>query len=445
MRSHGSLKQRLLLLALTTVVAVWIAATTFTYYDARHEFDEILDAHLAQSATLLIVQSSHDLDEVETEHAPLLHKYSRRVAFQVWEGGKILRLHSVNAPSQPLAISEQGFSDSVIEGIRWRVFSTWDDSGESLIHVAERAEVRDELANSIAGNLLKPLLLSLPLLAFLLWIAVSRSLRPLVKLTSEVAQREPDNLVPLNTESAPREVVPLIERLNKLFGRMASLLQKERRFTADAAHELRTPVAGIKAQAQVARAATNEVERNHALDNAIIGCDRASHLIEQLLTLARIDNLGDDVAEPCQLRGLAAEVIAIIAPAALNRNVRLELAEGEEAMVRGNPVLLRILLRNLLDNAVCHTLPGTSVLVSITNDQGQTNLSVNDNGPGISKNELARVAERFYRPAGTNATGSGLGLSIVKRIAEIHDASLQITTQREGKGLSVAVNFKSWP
>lgn len=437
---RGSLKKRLLWLALTTVIAVWGAATAFTYYDARHEFEEILDAHLAQSATLLIVQASHEFDEIETEHTPLLHKYSRRVAFQVWDD-EVLRLHSLNAPSQPLASIEQGFSNSVIGGKRWRVFSTWDDSGKHLIHVAELTEVRDELANGIAGNLLMPLLVSLPLLAVLLWIAVARGLSPLVKLTDEIAQREPDNLARLNVETAPNEVVPLIERLNKLFGRMAASLQKERRFTADAAHELRTPVAGIKAQAQVARAVTSEEERNHALDNAILGCDRAAHLIEQLLTLARLDNLGDDVTEPCPLRAISAEVIASIAPAALNKDVHLELQEGDEVTVRGNSVLLRILLRNLIDNAVRHTLPGTSVWIRAMNEQGQVSLSVNDNGAGISEADLARVSERFYRPVGTNASGSGLGLSIVKRIAEIHHAALNISTHHTGKGLCVAVIF----
>src|SRR5512140_1203175 len=189
--AHGSLKQRLLALALTMVVVVWIVATAFTYFDAREEFGEILDAHLAQSATLLVVQSTHDLDEVETEHAPLLHKYERRVAFQVWEGGRVLRLHSANAPAQRLSSQEQGFSDTLIDGHRWRVFSTWDESRNNLIQVAERTEARDELARDIAGNLLKPLWLSLPLLALLLWIAVARGLHPLVKLTHDVAQREP--------------------------------------------------------------------------------------------------------------------------------------------------------------------------------------------------------------------------------------------------------------
>ncbi len=442
-RGHGSLKQRLLAPALTIVIIVWLGATAFTYFDAREEFGEILDAHLAQSATLLAAQASHELDEIETEHTPILHKYSLRVAFQVWEDGHVLRLHSANAPAQPLADRKQGFSDKIIDGHRWRVFSTWDDSGKNLIHVAESTKERDELARAIAGNLLHPLWFSLPLLAFLLWMAVTRGLRPLVKLTREVALREPENLAPLNAGTAPREVVPLIERLNKLFARIDASMQKERRFTADAAHELRTPVAGIKAQAQVARTASSETERLHALDNAILGCDRAAHLIDQLLTLARIDTLGDETTEPCQLRAIAAEVIAAIAPTALNLDVRLELLEGKESAVRGNPVLLRILLRNLIDNAVRHTLPGTSVRIDIADEQGQVFLTVADDGPGIPEAELDKVSERFYRPLGTRASGSGLGLSIVKRIAEIHSASLQLAPNRNGKGLNVTVTFKS--
>jgi two-component system sensor histidine kinase QseC len=213
----------------------------------------------------------------------------------------------------------------------------------------------------------------------------------------------------------------LIERLNQPFVRIDASLQKERRFTADAAHELRTPVAAIKAQAQVARAASNEVERIHALDNAILGCDRAAHLIDQLLTLARIDTLDNETTEPCQL----------------------ELAEGDEVTVHGNPALLRILLRNLIDNAVKHTPAGTSVRVDVANDAGQVYLSVSDNGPGIPQAELERVSERFYRPLGTQASGSGLGLSIVKRIAEIHDASLRLAPRKEGSGLNVTVTFKS--
>ena len=443
---RASLKQRLLALALTAITLVWLGTTAFTYRDAREEFDEVLDAHLVQTAALLVVQTSHDFAELKTEHAPLLHKYARRVAFQIWEKGNRLRLHSANAPQQPLANNEHGFSDNTIDGTRWRVFSTWDDSGEYLIHVAERTKVRDELANGIAGNLLLPLWFSLPLLALLLWIAVTRGLRPLEKLASEVEQRKPDNLAALDASSAPREVVPLIERLNRLFARIEASMQKERRFTADAAHELRTPVAAIKAQAQVARAASGETERIHALDNAILGCDRAAHLIEQLLTLARVDTLGDGMAKPCQLRVIAAEVIASLAPAALEKGVQLELLAGDVNSVpevRGNPELLRMLMRNLLDNSIRHTAPGTSVQVGITQESGDICLSVSDNGPGIPEQERAKVLERFYRPLGTQASGSGLGLSIVKRIVEVHDATLQMQPMNSEQGLRVTVHFKS--
>ncbi|MEO6976599.1 MAG: ATP-binding protein [Gallionella sp.] len=443
---RASIKQRLLALALTAITLVWLGTTAFTYYDAREEFDEVLDAHLVQTAALLVVQTSQDLAELKTEYTPLLHKYARRVAFQIWEKGNRLRLHSANAPQQPLANNEHGFSDNTIDGTRWRVFSTWDDSGEYLIHVAERSKVRDKLANGIAGNLLKPLWFSLPLLALLLWIAVTHGLRPLEKLASEVGQRKPDNLAALDASSAPREVVPLIERLNRLFTRIDASMQKERRFTADAAHELRTPVAAIKAQAQVARAATGETERIHALDNAILGCDRATHLIEQLLTLARVDTLGDGMAKPCQLGVIAAEVIAALAPAALENGVQLELLAGDANSVpevRGNPELLRILMRNLLDNSIQHTSTGTSVQVGITHQLGGICLSISDNGPGIPEQERAKVLERFYRPLGTQASGSGLGLSIVKRIAEVHDATLQMQPMHPEQGLRVTVHFKS--
>lgn len=442
MNTHPSLNRRLLALALGTVVAVWLAATAFTYQDARHEFNEVLDAHLAQAASLLIAQTSHDMDEIETGHAPLLHKYSRSVAFQIWRQGSQLRLYSANAPQQRLATLENGFSDNSIAGERWRVFSSWDDTHEYLIQVAERTEVRDELAQGIAGNLLLPLLVSLPLLALLLWLAVMRGLRPLLALTRDIEQRDPGNLAPLAAGAVPREVLPLIERLNRLFARISSSMQKERRFTADAAHELRTPVAAIKAQVQVARGASADAERLRALDNAILGCDRAAHLIEQLLTLARVDTLDGEVLENCQLHGIAAETIAALAPAALEKGVQLELHADEAAALRGNPALLRVLLRNLLDNAIRHTAPGTVVQVSLRDVQGKVCLTVSDNGPGIAAEERERVLERFYRPMGTQASGSGLGLSIVKRIAELHHADLQLLPGSATGGLQVMVTFR---
>lgn len=442
MRGHTSLKKRLLVQALTTVAAVWIVAATIVYFDAREEFDEVLDAHLAQEAALLAAQATHELDELDTDHAPLLHKYARRLAFQVWEGGTLLRLHSVNAPPHRLSDKEKGFSDSVIGGKRWRVFSAWDESGDFLVQMAERADLRDKLAQHIVWNLLKPLLFALPVLALLLWVAIVRGLLPLGRLATEVERRDAETLTPLDTAAAPREVLPLIERLNRLFVRIDSTFQRERRFTADAAHELRTPMAGIKAQVQVARAATGETERIHALDNAIHGCDRATHLIEQLLTLARIDALGEAETQPCLLRELAAEQIAAIAPSALRRGVQIELAEAEAVPIRGNPELLRVLLRNLVDNAVRHTPAGSRVRVSAAQENGQVSLLVCDDGPGLPPQEMARLSERFYRPAESLGEGSGLGLSIVSRIAEMHDATLNFSNGEKGRGLCVSVTFR---
>jgi len=161
-----------------------------------------------------------------------------------------------------------------------------------------------------------------------------------------------------------------------------------------------------------------------------------------LLTLARVDTLDGGVTEPCQLRSIAAEVIAALAPAALEKGVRLELLARDEVVLPGNPALLRVLLRNLLENSVKYTAPGTSVQVSITDEPGGVCLSVSDDGPGIPEQELEKVSERFYRPLGTQASGSGLGLSIVKRIAELHHTSLQIAPGSEGRGLRVTVTFK---
>jgi two-component system sensor histidine kinase QseC len=441
MRQH-SLKQRMTVLALLTVAVVWFTASAITYFNARHEIDEVLDAHLSQQAALLASQATHELSELEDDHVHLLHKYSRRVAFQIWDVNGRLRLHSENADRQPLATQRSGFSDSVMDGNRWRVFSAQDESGTFLIHVAERVHDREEMARAVVGSLLMPLLASLPLLAVLLWLAVRQGLQPLDRLAAEVERRDPETLTPLDAGAAPQEVQPVIEKLNQLFLRIDATMQRERRFTADAAHELRTPVAVIKAQAQVARQASAEAERTHALDNAILGCDRATHLIEQLLTLARVDAPGAGLLESCDLRAIAAGEIAMLAPFALNHGVHIELDGAGDAPLQGNPELLRILLRNLLDNAVRHTAAGTTVQVGLDVAERTISLSVRDDGPGISEQELSRVSERFYRPADTQASGSGLGLSIVRRIAEVHGAEVAFGRAAGGRGLQVTVSFE---
>ena len=438
-----SLKQRLLLLVLSTVCLVWLAAAVFTYWDAKQELEQVLDAHLAQASTLLVAQSTEELDDLEEEKAPLLHKYSRRVAFQIWEASDKLLFHSGNSPTTPLAGSKTGFSDIRIAGQDWRVFTSQaqgEHDHQLIIHVAERKDVREQLANSIIANLLTPLWFTLPLLAILLWWAVATSLKPLVKLTHAVAQRKPDNLSAIALQT-PVEVQPLVERLNQLFSRTKALIENERRFTADAAHELRTPIAGIQAQVQVAQAALSAENREHALTQALQGCQRASHLIAQLLTLARLESNASTSFLSCDLQELAKQQISELAPSALEQGVQLELAEGEPVHIQGLATLLEVLLRNLLDNAIRYTGANTEVVVTASSIDQQACLTICDTGPGLAPEEIAKITERFYRPADTTGTGSGLGLSIVKRIVELHAGSLQIKQGATGRGLCVSIYF----
>ena len=438
-----SLKRRLLVALLTGIALVWLATAVYSYFDARHELDELLDAHLAQSVALLLAQTGDEPGEIDTEHMAQLHKRARSVAIQMWENGKTLRLHSASAPDARLSAQDEGFSDALIKGERWRVFSAWDGERRYLVQVGERYETRDEIAVGLAKNLLLPLLFALPLLGLLVWLNVARALRPLARLGRQVAERDPGNLGVLDAGAIPAEVMPLVENLNRLFGRVTQLIENERRFTADASHELRTPLAGLKTQAQVARAAAGDAERKHALDNVIAGCDRATHLVQQLLTLARLDpDEPGSKAETCDLQALASAAVAELAPYALSKKVEIELAEGDAVPVAGHAGLIAILLRNLIDNAIRYSPEGGSVRVRAERDKNTATLTVTDAGPGIPADERGKVGQRFYRILGTEEYGSGLGLSIVKRIVELHGASLSLDDGEQGRGLSVTVRFR---
>lgn len=437
-----SLKRKLLLAVLSTVAAVWLATAVYSYFEALHEIDELLDAHLTQSASLIVAQVGHELEEIDVEHAPQLHERSRRVAFQIWERGR-LRLHSANAPEERLSARDEGFSAATINGRGWRVFSTWDTSRRFLVQVAERDQARREMAAGMATGLLAPLFLALPVLGVLVWLSIARALRPLRTLGRQVQERAPDNVAPLAAGKVPVEVAPLVDNLNVLFGRVGRLIENERRFTADAAHELRTPLAALRTQAQVALGAQNDATRVHALHNVIVACDRAARLVEQLLTLARLEpEQLRGSTEACELRMLAGQTIAELAAEAVSRNVQIELAEGPPVRVEGDPALISVLIRNLVDNAVRYSPQGGKVRVEAALSNDAPALSVTDEGRGIPPEERSKVGQRFYRIIGTGETGSGLGLSIVHRVAEIHHATVALEEGPLGKGLRVTVTFQ---
>lgn len=449
---RGSVRRKLLGALLGGLAAIWLAAALVTAWETQDELGELLDAHLAQSASLLAAQLGDELEElaeaedhgegpegVELEHAEALHRYARQVAFQVWAGGTRLLLRSADAPTARLSAIESGFSDATVGSRSWRVFSVWRPEREYLVQVAEAREARQRLTGEVLEKLVQPLALALPLLGLIVWVAVGAALRPVGSIADAIARRGPGFLAPIEGE-VPAEIAPMVQRLNGLLARVAGTLEDERRFTSDAAHELRTPLAALKAQIQVALGATDAGEHARALDFAVTASDRATHLVEQLLTLARLDSdAWRSQAGPVDLRALAAQGLADAAPAARAKRIELALEAPEGVRVPGHAGLLSVLLRNLLDNAIRYSPEGTTVTVRVLPGSGSVTLGACDQGPGIPAQARAAALRRFHRLEGTEAPGSGLGLSIVARIAELHGARLTLQDGEAGRGLWVSV------
>lgn len=441
-----SLQQRLLSRTLGGVLFVWIATAAFVGYEAQHEIDELLDAHLAQSAALLVVQQNATPEEDEPLlDAPTLHKYAHRVAYQVFEEGRLV-MHSPNVAHQPMAKHTEGFETiTLVDGKSWRVFAAQGRSHEVQIYVAERIDSRDEILSAVLRGFLPPLTLALPLLLLGLWWNVRSGLQPLQRLRQALLKRETHTLSPVTLAETPQEVQPLLDALNDLLQRLAQRMDTERRFTADAAHELRTPIAAIRAQAQVAlNASMEDPVRQQALLDTLAGCDRASRVVEQLLTLARVEGPQDMVAEPIRLDQLAQHVMADLTPEALRRHQHLELLAPEPLEVRGQSTLWHILLRNLIDNALRYSPDGAVVRIQVTRlDGGHIEVSVQDSGTGLSPADMARLGERFFRVLGTSATGSGLGWSIVRHIAALQGIDVQVGQSAELGGLQVTLRCRA--
>ncbi len=419
MKPLRSLQGRLLTLVLAAVSAVWIAAAALTFVDARHELDELLDGHLAQAAALLIVQQTHAPEEEHgTADAPLLHRYAPRVAFQVWHGG-VLVARSAQAPREPLGLGEAGFETRSIAGEPWRVFAARGGEGDVKVYVGERLGARGAILSAVMRSVLAPLVVALPLLAALTWWAVRRGLLPLRRLGEALGRRSPEATQPLVLADSADELQALVDALNSLFARIGRLIDAERRFTADAAHELRTPIAAIRAQAQVALAAEDDASRRHALAATLQGCDRLTRLVEQLLVLSRLDARPPADHQSVDLAALARRTVAELAPQALERRQTVALEAPPHCEVPADETLLAVLLRNLVDNAIRYSPAGAQVTLRLTAQDHRWHLAVDDSGPGLAPAELGRLGERFFRVLGSGESGSGLGWSIVRRIAEV--------------------------
>jgi two-component system OmpR family sensor kinase len=435
----NSVRARLLVWLLGGVLFVGAVGGWFVYRNALVEADAFFDYHLRQTALLLSDQPVEYLLSPEIPQTTADYDF----VVQVWtlDGVRVYlsRPHAVLP-----VITTLGFSTAVTSEGRWRMFGV--QAPTKVIQVAQPMRVRERQAVELALRTLTPFVLLMPMLVIFIWFAVGHSLEPFKRLTALVESRKVTALDPLPAGNLPGEVQPLVGALNDLLGRLGAALERERGFMADAAHELRTPLTALHLQMGTLARATNEAERADAMEKLSAGVQRAIRLVEQLLSLARQEPRADVARRRLRFDDLAREVVAEMVPLADARKIDLGISASQPAYVMGDPEALHTLVRNLVDNAVRYTPVGGTVDVSVqdSDEPGSSHgalLRIVDTGPGIPADERQRVFDRFYRPPGTAPPGSGLGMAIVKAIADAHGATIALNSGPENQGLAVTVSF----
>lgn len=446
-----SLRRRLVWLLTCSVAALWLLSSAVVYQRAHHEADELLDNQLTQVAdTLLAIVAGGEVEHFVEELGEHNHHYPVPIAFEVWHAkhDKLQRLVTSAGHGGFESGVPPGFSEHLHRGTRWRFYAVQDDDAEYQVVVGQAHAARDQLAREIGLSLLVPALFTLPLIGLAVWWGVGRTLRPVDEVARQVTALEPQQLVPLDeTRTLPREIAPLRSALNALIGRVTEAFDNERRFTADAAHELRTPLAALKVQAQVALRATADDSRQRALMQVIAGVDRMTHLVEQLLTLARVDPSRQVItASPFDPAPLVAEVCAEWQPQAKRHSQSLTVATEAGCMIAITPAWLQIALRNLVDNALRYAGDGARIEVRLQRTATGCTLGVADNGPGVAPDLRARLSARFVRGE-TEGEGCGLGLSIAARVAALSHATLDLGEGLQrvdgGRGFAATLHFNA--
>lgn len=425
-----SLRRRLLVWLLTGQLLAVLLAGAVTFLQVRREVDQLRDAQLRQLAEGL----------VQAQFAPRSEQAAAQAAgpirVQVWESGE-LRFDSRPAMSLPRQAAP-GFGSYRHDGQQLRSYLAL--RGARAVQVSEDLGERLEAAWEVAWASLGPVLGLIPLLALLVWFGVGYGMRPLRRVTTAIGERRADSLQPLPAADLPREIRPLVEELNDLLRRLGQALESQRKFVADAAHELRTPLTAVRLQSQLLERAAGEEDRQQALQQIRASVDRAAHLVQQLLTLARLAPEATAAPATVDVGALASEVVAEYAPLALRAGLDLGLAECAPAAVAGEAESLRVMLGNLVDNALRYTPRGGQIDVSVAAG-AEVTVTVTDSGPGIPAADRERVFDRFYRRLGSGVDGSGLGLAIVREVVARHGGSVTLGEPEAGSGLRVEVRL----
>ena len=448
--SSHSLRRRLLLSVMTAIVLAALFQAVSAYRGALTQADEMFDYHLQQMALSMRARLPERTVPPGQQLAPPPQERDDDgeidYLIQIWGADGIQLFRSSHSALPPRAVL--GFSDVHQGGTSYRVYSI--QTPFQTIQIAQDMSARTGRARALALRAMLPMALIAPLLMLVIWVVIRQSLSPLERTRRQVASRTAEDLSPLAEDGLPDEVRPLVQELNLLFDRMHTVLQAQKAFVANAAHELRTPLTALKLQAQALRRAPDEATRDVAVGRLHLGIERAVRRLTQRRALARQEGeQAADRPEPAtvELRQLAQAAATELQAPAEDRGIELRLAAGPPASVQGDAEALRILLRNLLENAIKYTPTGGRVLVDAAASDGRTRLVVEDSGPGIPEADRERVFDRFYRSGDATATssGSGLGLSIVKTVAAQHGASVRLDSSPTLAGLRVTVEFPQAP
>lgn len=436
----SSLRQRLLLPLIFLPPLCAVPGGYWLYINIAREIDQSFDYQLIAIARALDNEPIAQIDHQK----PYDNGEDDDVCIQVWSADRKLLYHS-DEEVAPIPGNSDGLQTLDSPTGPWRSF-TQTSNGVSL-QVAQPVEARQEMALKAATRILLPLLLILPLWVAFAWLAISRALTPLGNIANWLGRRHAHSVTPLPTRDVPTEVKPMVTALNDLLSRLSAAFQTQRTFIADAAHALRTPLAVLRIQLETAKMAQTSTERDTALDALSLGIERASRLVQQLLTLARQEPGAMHTAptHAVSLDAILREVVAEAVPLARAKNIDLGVTHAAEISLHVDAPSVRALIANLVDNAVRYSDNGGRVDASIQSDPIGARIEITDNGPGIPQEERARTLDRFYRGIGASGTGSGLGLAIASEIAQRHSGSIALSDGHPGAdsqpGLTVTVSL----